>query len=446
MEYPPSPGELPRALLADARVCDALKRRDFTTVFAIAHSIGMSYNKLAEAVDISAERISQIAKGKRRVTSLEVIERIADGLRIPGERLGLAARPWEKAASSPSSLKERKDVEEDSEDPMKRRLLLCGALATGVTAPTAAALTAARRDLDSAFTDRSTPDLSYWESTVERYGYGYSGRAPGDVLADLLGDFLEMKPLLDTTQSVASRTRLSHVTGQMVGMAAIVLHDLGDHRESARWFHTAGRAAEESGDSVLHAWVLGREAMVPLNFGAPAVAQRVAGRARSLAGEKPTAAKALACAVAARAFAANGNREEALSAVAEAERVMEILPSDQSIDTWFGYPRQKHHVHLSQALTLLGETSRAYDQQQRALELSRRPSVMTRALISIDRATCLAHDGELPEAADVAAQAYGELPASYRSGLPRARAMSVYDRVRAVPEAERLRDALAVVT
>ncbi|WP_380282092.1 hypothetical protein [Kitasatospora purpeofusca] len=31
------------------------------------------------------------------VSSMDVIERIADGLRIPGRMLGLADRPWEQA-------------------------------------------------------------------------------------------------------------------------------------------------------------------------------------------------------------------------------------------------------------------------------------------------------------------------------------------------------------
>jgi hypothetical protein len=75
---------------------------------------------------------------------------------------------------------------------------------------------------------------------------------------------------------------------------------------------------------------------------------------------------------------------------------------------------------------LLGETSRAYATQERALELSRAPSLMTRALITIDRASCFAHDGEPEEAARIAGQAYAGLPTSYRSGLTRTRALALY--------------------
>ncbi|MFF3518808.1 hypothetical protein [Streptomyces sp. NPDC002573] len=76
-------------------------------------------------------------------------------------------------------------------------------------------------------------------------------------------------------------------------MTAIVLHDLGSRRESRAWFATAAGAAAESGDQQLHAWVLAREAMVPLNYGAPRAAADLAGQARLAAGTRPTAAAVL---------------------------------------------------------------------------------------------------------------------------------------------------------
>ncbi len=100
---------------------------------------------------------------------------------------------------------------------------------------------------------------------------------------------------------------------------------------------------------------------------------------------------------------------------------------------------------MSRALTLLGESQRAYASQERALELSRSPSLMTRALIEIDKATCRAHDGAGDEAARLAAQAYGALPPAYRSGLTRTRALNLY---RSLPQQTagraQLADALAL--
>ncbi|MFD5554996.1 hypothetical protein ACFWIA_14320 [Streptomyces sp. NPDC127068] len=311
---------------------------------------------------------------------------------------------------------------------MKRRDALRGALAAGTAGPgLAAALSATRHDVDAALAaHRSSTDLGFWDSTAERYGHGYHGQSPAEVLAGLLDDFAELGVRLSEPQTVKARTALCHVTGRMAGMVAIVLHDLGHHREAHRWFGTASRAAEQSGDALLHAWVLAREAMVPLNYGAPQAAAELAGRARHLAGRRPSAAAALAAAVSSRALAAAGHREEARQAVADVEHMAERLAPEQRADTWFGYPAQKHHVHLSQALTLLGETDRAYETQRRALELSRTPSLMTRALIALDTATCKAQDGDREAAAHLATRTYTDLPTVYRTGLTRTRALALH--------------------
>ncbi|MFE3018261.1 hypothetical protein [Streptomyces sp. NPDC059256] len=328
---------------------------------------------------------------------------------------------------------------------MKRRILLRGALAAGLAGPGLAALTHTRHELDAALSaDHSTTDVGFWASTAERHSFGYSGQTPVDVLSSLLDDFADLRRSLSRAQTVQNRTALCHATGQMAGMAAIVLHDLGQHREAHRWFGTAARAAEQSGDRLLYAWVTAREAMVPLNYGAPEAAAQLAEKARHLAGEVPSAAGALAAAVASRAYAVTGDRDRALTSVAETETLAGRLSPQQRADTWFGYPMQKHFVHTSQALTVLGETERAYQAQARALELSRAPSLMTRALIAIDRASCRAQDGEPVEAARLAAEAYGGLPDTYRTGLTRTRTRALHRSLPpGTPGVDRLADALS---
>ncbi|MER8089965.1 hypothetical protein ACIO6T_35980 [Streptomyces sp. NPDC087532] len=163
---------------------------------------------------------------------------------------------------------------------MKRRNLLRGALAAGLTAPALAALTAARTDVDQTLSPEAPQDLADLEAAAESYGYGYHGQAPTRVLADLVTDFTTLRPLLTVPQPAPVRARLCRTAGQMAGMTAIVLHDLGSRRESRAWFATAARAAAESGDQQLHAWVLAREAMVPLNYGAPRAAADLADQAR----------------------------------------------------------------------------------------------------------------------------------------------------------------------
>ncbi|MFI8169841.1 hypothetical protein ACIGAN_26290 [Streptomyces sp. NPDC085931] len=431
---------MPRSLLADPAFVRALRERDFTTVFAMAHDAGLSFNRIAEACALKADRVSQIARGTAAVTALATVERISGGLRIPGAFLGLAAQPWEDTAVL--STESHHGV-----DPMKRRNLLRGALAAGLTAPALAALTAARTDVDQTLSPDAPEALADLEAAAESYGYGYHGQAPTRVLADLVADFTTLRPLLTVPQPAPVRARLCRTAGQMAGMTAIVLHDLGSRKESRAWFATAARAAAESGDPQLHAWVLAREAMVPLNYGAPKAAARLAEQARQAAGTRPTAAAVLAAAVAARAYALNHQSEQARAALASADALTERLPDSERPDTWLTYSEQKHHVHLSHAYTTLGDTRRANESQQRALELSAPTSTMTRTLLHIDAAACSHHDGDTEQACRRTIAALTALPADYRSGLVRRRALDLYEAIPAQHHQERgvreLREVLA---
>lgn len=416
----PSPAEVPRRLLSDPAFLRALRDRDFSVVLAMAHGSGISFNKLAEACDMKAERVSKVARGEAKVSTFDTIERIVDGLRIPGDLVGLAERPWENSAPTYST-----ELHE-GDDPMKRRQVLRSALAAGLTGTALATLTDTRNAFDHTLAAHTPADLSDLEDAVERYGSGYRGRAPAHVLADIVGDFADIRPLLDAPQPVVTRSRLCHTAGRMAGMAAIVLHDLGARRDARSWFGTAARAAAESGDQQLHAWAAARVAMVPLNYGAPKAAVTLAEEARHTAGASPTPAAALAAAVASRAYALSGQTDKARLAIADAERLMDRLDSEQRSDTWFGYPEQKHHVHLSHALTALGDTHRARESQQRALELSAPTSTMARTLLALDAATCAHREGDTGQGCREATAAYVALPPEYRTGLIRTRAMDLY--------------------
>ncbi|KUM90260.1 hypothetical protein AQI88_38830 [Streptomyces cellostaticus] len=429
-DLPPSPAQVPRRLLADPAFVRALRERDFTTVFAMAHDVGISFNRIAEACALKAERVSQIARGTTAVTALTTVERIAGGLRIPGALLGLAAQPWEDTAVLSTE-------SDHGEDPMKRRNLLRGALAAGLTAPALAALTAARTDVDQTLSPNVPQDLADLEAAAESYGYGYHGQAPTRVLADLVTDFTTLRPLLTVPQPAPVRARLCRTAGQMAGMTTIVLHDLGSRRESRSWFATAARAAAESGDPQLHAWVLAREAMVPLNYGAPRAAADLADQARQAAGTRPTAAAVLAAAVAARAYALNHQSEQARAVLTAADALMNRLPDSERSDTWLTYSEQKHNVHLSHTLTTPGDPRRARESQERALELSAPTSTMTRTLLNIDAAACSHHDGDTEQACRRAVDALTALPVDYRTGLVRRRALDLFEAIPAQHHRER---------
>ncbi|MET7519566.1 hypothetical protein ABZS88_40495 [Streptomyces sp. NPDC005480] len=68
-----------------------------------------------------------------------------------------------------------------------------------------------------------------------------------------------------------------------------------------------------------------------------------------------------------------GDRKGARQAITKTKNLAERLDSRHLADTWFGYPEQKHHVHLSQAYTLLGVTASARAEQERPWNSLTRP-------------------------------------------------------------------------
>ncbi|MGC0334876.1 hypothetical protein RKD23_007953 [Streptomyces sp. SAI-170] len=329
--------------------------------------------------------------------------------------------------------KERTDVN-------RRRFIEAAAAAAGISA--LPGLAQAREGIDGGLKGSGADDLEYLASVFERNRGGYHGRSPAQMLAEMHKDLGLLGQVLNRPHPAKHRAELARTTAGIAGLVAIVQHDRGDQREAFGWFSTAERAAGESGDPRMASWVLARHAMVPLNYGAPEVAARIAARARREAGPTPTAAAALAAAVTARSLAAIGDTEGATRAVTDTRHLADRLDGQEAADTWFGYPGQKHFVHLSQAYTLLGDTAAAYEAQEDALALTDSPSVMTRALLAMDTAACLRLDGDPTAAAEMAADVYDRLPPSYREGLIRSRAEALHQYLDGRPRAH-LGEALA---
>lgn len=94
-------------LLARPEMREALRKHDFGTAFRLMKKYdGASQDRIASPVEgLDQSRVSKVTTGNDRISSFDLIERIADGLRIPGALLGLAARPWEarELAAAPTS-------------------------------------------------------------------------------------------------------------------------------------------------------------------------------------------------------------------------------------------------------------------------------------------------------------------------------------------------------
>ncbi|WP_223297530.1 helix-turn-helix domain-containing protein [Catenulispora acidiphila] len=94
MTSPPGPVHLPATAWRRPDVRQALGDRNVSALlrFAQQHT-GASQSRLAEAIGIGQGRLNELVNRRREVTSLEMFERIADGLNMPDSArmlLGLA--------------------------------------------------------------------------------------------------------------------------------------------------------------------------------------------------------------------------------------------------------------------------------------------------------------------------------------------------------------------
>jgi transcriptional regulator with XRE-family HTH domain len=382
------------------------------------------------------EQAAEVARVTKEWCSSETIKNWETEKRIPVRKSlqDIAAAyglPVDQVAEAASRSRRYRIEREDS---MRRRTFVGGiAAAAGVVA--VPGLAQARTGIETALRPSQDGDLAYLEASFERHRGGYRGRAPEAVLGEMLSDLALLQDVLSRPHPARTRADLARTAAGITALVAIVQHDRGDQREAYGWFATAEQAARESGDQRMLAWVLARHAMVPLNYGAPQAAAHLAQKACREAGTAPTAAGALAAAVNARALAASGDLEGARLAVDDVRTFAERLDGAEAADTWFGYPEQKHHIHLSQAYTLLGDTAAGYRAQENALALTDSPSVMSRALLAMDTAACLGVDGDHAGAADMAAGIWDRLPAAYREGLIRSRAEALHQRLSGRPHA-----------
>ncbi|WP_214111360.1 helix-turn-helix domain-containing protein [Acrocarpospora catenulata] len=63
----------------------ALQERDIRALFLLAQKYGATQTRLAHATGLLQGRVSEIIRGSRKVTALDVLERIADGLAMPDD-------------------------------------------------------------------------------------------------------------------------------------------------------------------------------------------------------------------------------------------------------------------------------------------------------------------------------------------------------------------------
>ncbi|TYB46276.1 helix-turn-helix transcriptional regulator [Actinomadura chibensis] len=305
----------------------------------------------------------------------------------------------------------------DTEDVERRTLLSLMA-----TAATASSLSRDAELLRAAFETAVAADVGDRDAdTWERVAYDYAGEvgwAPAaELQPELAADFAELTALLPTAPGTV-RTRLVYVAAQIAALMAINLTNLGAGRSARRWWRTAARAADQTGDHAAAALVRGRAAVFSLYAQTPRLSVVKAAEETIGVGQgAPCVGVVSGYAAKAQALAELGQHDKASDALDDLRRIFEKLPDtvrNQRGSQW-GWPYGRLLYVTSLVHTCAGNIEPAMAVQDEALALYPTRNWQGRGQIEMHRAGVLIRAGDTDEGARHVTRFLESLPAERRS-------------------------------
>jgi tetratricopeptide (TPR) repeat protein len=323
---------------------------------------------------------------------------------------------------------------------------------SGIALPSLREIEAIRRNLDATVSESSLSEASIedWENTAVQYGRATRYESPDVLIADLTADLCDLSEALSRCRSASSVRRLTVVVAQLAGLMCLTLVKLDDRAAFKRWARTARIAAEEAGDPRTFSWVRAQEAYGYYYSGDYSASIDIARHAQNVAKGMPCVGAALAAALEARAQACLGpvRQGEAQEALSRAEIILSRLEADSTAWSAFGYNEAQLQFHAGNAYTNLRNSRLAQTAQERALEIAPQNDYTDRALTNLDRAICLAYDGDGSAATSYALSALTGLTTFQRHGIIAARASQALNALpgpqKSLPAAREIKELIAL--
>ncbi len=289
-----------------------LRERDIAGLLGLAQAHGASQTRIASATGIAQGRVSEILSGRRTVSSLQLIERIADGLGMPDHSrilLGLAPRrtPQETAHSAVGDATDR------------------------AAPPRASAIDhQVRERLEVASVDHAL--IRLFEAQTQNLRLIDRKLGAHYLLAQSQAHVQQMHDLLHHSIPGSVRRDLARVLAEAASLTGWQALDAGRVATSWRYYELAKAAARESEDLVVLAHVSAEQTYVLLDTDRSDEAL-AALRAAHDGGEKslPALLRSWLWAVEGEVRAALGQERESQRTLERAFLVLPQQPNDPSL-------------------------------------------------------------------------------------------------------------------
>lgn len=387
--------ELPVGLLTDPVMIEACQVRDFGRVFQLVKTrAGIYPSMIARRCDLTPSRVGEVITGRRQLLHMDVIERISDGLRIPGHMLGLARRAWETPPSLTATPREPAGVPASAVKPVS--IGLPGADLDSILA------LAVERNLSASTLDALQSSIAdYWRRDDEHGGETLRPAVVGQLryVVDLLRE-QRPHPLRDSLHSIAAE--LARLTGW-------TYFDARQYNQARAYFTESFGLAKAIDDSQFMANVLACMSLQATYEDKPgdALALVTAARdqARTAAGTTPRVLAMLAMREA-FAHATLGNHGATHTAISEAHAQFGRIGAGDLDPAWVAYfDEPKLVVDTGIAHGRLGESALAEPLITDALGREHAWNRRGRAFHAFWLARTQLHRGKLDEACHTAIEA-----------------------------------------
>nr|WP_233866965.1 hypothetical protein [Streptomyces sp. ST2-7A] len=383
--------KLPAELLAHPAWQQACEQRDFTQVFRLVKTkAGIYPSRIAALCGMTPSRVGEIMSGRRGLAHIDVIERVSDGLRIPGAMLGLAHRPWEIP---------------------KLRATAVGAKEPAPHGETDAELSGAvteenyGRDLDELLSladgkvTRST--LIALQSSVEDY-WRRDDRHGGASLRPAVVGHLRYVVRLMRDANGTLRQELEKLAAELARLSGWAYFDARQYSTARTHFAQALRFAHRQGDHLFMANVLSCMSLQATYDGHPTDAVRLACKAQDTARVSDEQPLVMAMLYMREAFAHASLRDRSAchQAIGRSRDAFEAARGHETAaPSWVRYfDETKLIVDTGIALARLGEARRAEPLIAEGLRRETAAQQRGRAFHAFWLATAQLHQGELDTA------------------------------------------------
>lgn len=441
--------------------CRALGRR----LAAYRHAAGYSQAALASVLTYSRSTIANVETGRQHVppnfwssadaalvAGGELIEAYNNAeavirrVRAARQLRTADRRPWKRETKSAPDHDDREHGQdlgnflslgqEDDEVMRRRAFLLNVAVLAGMgKSDPVTALETLRREVRRSFADGHGAEVSEWNEIALEYGETYAITVPAELLKSLIVDFAALQDAFQRYPQDTARQELYRVSALLAGFLAQTVNNLGHVNEARRWWRTARYAADRSGDSYSALWVRGREIVHAMGERPITAVLRLIDEAERFVGDAPpeVALELLAGKAQALAMADRGpEAEDALTQLHERFSATSFAGYSGSLLAW-GEERLRNTETFT--YSRLGNYKRFESAQLAASALYKHDPSNVRwpTGVELNRAFCLARNGDVTEGIAHAQRVIAELPAAQQT-----RDMLIHGRdvLNAIPQAE----------